>query len=271
MGIKVCALVGRSGTGKSYHAMNLCREKMIESIIDDGLFIYRGSVTAGVSAKRQETKIGAVKTALFTEQEHRDQVASRIRELAPESILILGTSIRMIEQIARRLDLPEVSDLTRIEEITTEEERLEARKQRQELGKHVIPAPTFQLKRDFSGYFLDPLRIFRGRSGGRGSDGEKTVVRPTYSYLGDFTISDKVITDIVNCIADRSGGAVEVQRVSTVKRKEGIVIQTAVLGKKGRQIMEDAREFQKQIAAQVEMMTAFNIMAVDIELRGLRR
>lgn len=169
MGIKVYALVGRSGTGKSYHAMNLCREKMIESIIDDGLFIYRGSVTAGVSAKRQETKIGAVKTALFTEQEHRDQVASRIRELAPASILILGTSVRMIEQIAKRLELPEVSDLTRIEDITTEEERLEARKQRQELGKHVIPAPTFQLKRDFSGYFLDPLRIFRGRVGDRKS------------------------------------------------------------------------------------------------------
>ena len=28
-------------------------------------------------------------------------------------------------------------------------------------GKHVIPVPTFELKKDFSGYILDPLQIFK--------------------------------------------------------------------------------------------------------------
>lgn len=70
----VYTLVGKSGTGKSFHAMNLCKKLGVEAIIDDGLFIYKNSVIAGVSAKRQDTKIGAVKTAAVPKR--RDAKAS---------------------------------------------------------------------------------------------------------------------------------------------------------------------------------------------------
>ena len=68
--MKVYTLTGKSGTGKSYQAINLCKEKNIVSIIDDGLFIYKNRVEAGISAKRQKTMAGAIKTALFTLDEH---------------------------------------------------------------------------------------------------------------------------------------------------------------------------------------------------------
>ena len=76
--MKVYTLSGKSGTGKSFQAMNLCNELNIESIIDDGLFIYHSRVEAGMSAKRQDTRVGAIKTALFTLEEHRDSVVSKI-------------------------------------------------------------------------------------------------------------------------------------------------------------------------------------------------
>ena len=41
--MKIYTLVGKSGTGKSFHAMELCRKKQIESIIDDGLIIYQNT------------------------------------------------------------------------------------------------------------------------------------------------------------------------------------------------------------------------------------
>ena len=63
--MKVYALVGKSGTGKSYQAMNLCRDLDIEAIIDDGLFIYGNGILAGKSAKRQGTVIGALKPLCF--------------------------------------------------------------------------------------------------------------------------------------------------------------------------------------------------------------
>ena len=159
--MKVYALVGKSGTGKSYQAVNLCKELNIEAIIDDGLFIEGNDVVAGISAKRQATMIGAIKTALFTTDEHKEAVAAKIKEINPRSILILGTSDEMVNRIAARLELPEIQKRIRIEQITTEKEREEARHQRQDFGKHVIPVPTFQLKRDFAGYFVDPLKIFR--------------------------------------------------------------------------------------------------------------
>lgn len=150
--MKVYSLTGKSGTGKSYQAMNLCNEENIESIIDDGLFIYHSRVEAGISAKRQKTHVGAIKTALFTQDAHQQDVASRIRELSPDSILIIGTSDRMADKIVARLGLPPVSRRIHIEDITTEEERETAEKQRIGQGKHVIPVPTLQLKRDFAGY-----------------------------------------------------------------------------------------------------------------------
>ena len=53
--MKVYALTGSSGTGKSYQAMALCKDLGIVSMIDDGLFIYQNRVEAGISAKRQNT------------------------------------------------------------------------------------------------------------------------------------------------------------------------------------------------------------------------
>lgn len=112
----------------------MCKEKNIESIIDDGLFIYHNRVEAGISAKRQKNVVGAIKTALFTLDEHAESVSSRIRQLAPKSLLIIGTSDRMTDKIIARLDLPPVEQRIYIEEITTEEERELADRQRRLQG-----------------------------------------------------------------------------------------------------------------------------------------
>ena len=86
--MQVYTLVGKSGSGKSFHAMELCKKNHIEGIIDDGLFIYKNSIVAGVSAKRSQTKIGAVKVALFLDEEVCEQVKEAIAEKQPESILV---------------------------------------------------------------------------------------------------------------------------------------------------------------------------------------
>ena len=54
--MKTYGLSGKSGTGKSYNAGELCGRMHIPAIIDDGLFIYGNSIAAGVSAKKQETR-----------------------------------------------------------------------------------------------------------------------------------------------------------------------------------------------------------------------
>ena len=234
------------------------------------LFIYGNSILEGTSAKRQSSKVAAIKTALFTDEEHRRAVADKIKETSPKTLLILGTSEKMISRIRERLDLPELEQIIHIEEITTEEERETARKQRHELGKHIIPAPTFQLKRQFSGYFLDPMRIIRGWRGGKASVSEKTVVRPTFSYRGEYSISDKVIGDVIYYLGEKTEGVDSVSKVSIENNAEGIRINISLICQVGYRIIDVAKELQKIISKSVGTMTAFHILSVDIEIKGLK-
>ena len=103
-----------------------------------------------------------------------------------------------------------------------------------------------------------------------GMSGEKSVVRPTYSYLGEYIISEKVISDIVHYVCARSGDVATVVRVTAVKQEDGIKIEIIVYMRYGCRIIDAARHLQRRAAEEVEKMTAFNVEAVDIEVRGLK-
>ena len=183
--------------------------------------------------------------------------------------MIIGTSDEMVERIRVRLELPEFTEIIHIEDITTEKERELAKKQRFGQGKHVVPVPSMKLKSHFSGYFVDPLRIFRGWGPGKGGFTEKSVVRPTYSYLGEFKITDKVISDIVELTAKDMKDVVDVLRVITENKKSGLRITVLVNMSLESKAVESARQLQQQCAQIVESMTAFNIKQINVEIRGL--
>jgi uncharacterized alkaline shock family protein YloU len=292
--VRVYSLVGKSGTGKSYRAEELCIKYGIDSIIDDGLFISKGRLLAGASAKRQNTKIRAIKTALFTDDAHRRSVAERIEQESPDSVLVIGTSDRMVDLITGRLGLPAPETRFDIEDITTPEERVTAYKQRNELGKHVIPVPTFQIKTTFSGYFYHPIRTFLGmadtrrargadapenasaNASGNASDAvgetahwDRSVVRPTYSYLGDFTISDKAVRDIVLYVSAMIGDIHDLPLILIHAHKEGAIVEIGAVMRYGVQIVEAARKLQIMSAEHIESMTSINVIAVDVEIQGL--
>ena len=68
--MEVFALVGPSGTGKSHRATIVAHQFEAQAIIDDGLLIQGNRILAGASAKRQPTRIGAIKSALFMDDKH---------------------------------------------------------------------------------------------------------------------------------------------------------------------------------------------------------
>ena len=96
--ITVYALVGESGTGKSFRSRLLAEEYGISAIIDDGLLIQDEKILAGRSAKREKTYMGAVRVALFDDKEHRDDVAKVLRKSHIKKILLLGTSEKMVSK-----------------------------------------------------------------------------------------------------------------------------------------------------------------------------
>ncbi|MDR2610644.1 MAG: Asp23/Gls24 family envelope stress response protein [Clostridiales Family XIII bacterium] len=280
--MKIYSLVGKSGAGKSFQAITLANENGIEAIIDDGLFIYKGRIAAGISAKRRETKTRAIKTALFLDDDICREVRRVIKKEKPQSILIIGTSDKMVFRIADRLKLPQPAVRVDINDITTEAEREQAYKKRYELGGHIIPAPTVQIKKDFSGYFVHPLKSLRDFSEDvwKGIDpfterdirrpfAERTVVRPTYSYLGAFSVSDHAIKDIVRITAAGFPEVASVEHAFVRVRTEGVIIEAALIMNYGFAAPEAARRLQAGIAERIDEMTSMNILAIDIEIKGL--
>ena len=223
--IKVYAFVGPSGTGKSYRAQMVAGEKKIDFIIDDGLLINENEVVAGSSAKKASTKIETVKKALFINKKESEEIQRALKKYQAKSILILGTSDGMVEKIAQNLNLPPISETIYISDVATEREMETARKIRVTEGKHVIPVPTFEIKKDFSGYLLDPLQIFKSKGNGQKPYiSEKSIIRPTFSYLGNFTISDNVFKQIAEHIANKLDEVHRVLKTRVQNMAEGPVI-----------------------------------------------
>ena len=88
---------------------------------------------------------------MFIYDEHVEEVKKAIDLHKPESILILGTSEGMVDKIVENLGLPKISEKVYIHEIANDLEINQALSVRKEQGKHVIPVPTFEIKKDFSG------------------------------------------------------------------------------------------------------------------------
>lgn len=268
--LKVIGFVGPSGTGKSYRSTWVAGERGIEFIIDDGLLISGNSIVAGESAKKEKTKIASIKRALFTVEAHARVVRDAIDFYKPHSILILGTSNGMIESITKRLHLPDVSEIINITEVADEYEISQAISTRKEQGKHVIPVPTFEIKRDFSGYFLDPLRIFKKKSKmPLDYFDEKSVVRPTFSYLGNYTISDYTIYQIVEHIAHKIEGIGKVARFNVRNNEKGILIDMDIILFYGYPIKPLVMTFKNEVSIELEKLTALNIIQFDVYVKTL--
>ena len=268
--IKVYAFVGPSGTGKSYRAQMIASERGISFIIDDGLLIKENEVIAGESAKKAATKVATVKHALFYEESEREPIIKAFKKYKPESILILGTSDGMVQKIAANLGLPEISEPIYITDVATEEEMKTARRIRVTEGKHVIPVPTFEIKKDFSGYLLDPLQIFKSK--GKGQQpyiSEKSIIRPTFSYLGKFTISDLVFRQILEYLAVQTPAIHKILKARVDNFGEGVKIYMEVSIVYGFNVVEGLNKFKEKSRKEIEKLTAMNVVELDVVAKNI--
>ena len=268
--IKVYAFVGPSGTGKSYRAQMVAKENNVNYIIDDGLLVRDNNVIAGTSAKKAPTKVETVRKAVFINEKDKTEMKKAIKKYKPESILILGTSDGMIDKITDNLALPRAQKRIYIQDVATEAEMEEARRIRTTQGKHVIPVPTFEIKKDFSGYILDPLQIFKSK--GKGNDpyiAEKSIIRPTFSYLGNFTISDTVFRQIAEYLATRSDAIHKVMKTRVESTPEGPNIYMEVSINFGFNILTALREFKEKIKKEIEKLTTMNVKDVTIVAKAI--
>jgi uncharacterized alkaline shock family protein YloU len=270
----IIALVGPSGTGKSHRALIVAHEHNADAIIDDGLLIQDSKIIAGYSAKKEPSKIKAVRRAIFMDPDHAQEVRKGIVRIHPKCILILGTSDNMVKRIIDVLELPPIKKTIRIEEIATQAEIKKARESRLKEGKHIIPVPTIELKPHFSGYLIDPLEIFfkKPQAARRRKLGEKSIVRPTFSYYGKLLVSDAAISAIVNYVATNNSGITRTGQINiknSQDKEKGIFISLDVTIKYGCSLYDVVRQAQYRIKNSVEYMTGMAVREVNVSVKSL--
>lgn len=268
--MRLFALVGASGTGKSYISTQIAQKYKLEYIIDDGLLISNNKIIAGTSAKKEKTKMASVKHAVFIHDAYAQEMKNALKNIIPSSLLILGTSEKMVKQIAERLDLPEFNEILKIEDVSTPEKIQLALENRNRYGKHVIPVPTFELKQDFSGYFLRALKVFQKKlSTGEITQSEKTIIRPTYSYLGEYSISDNVISDMFSYEIIKSCLVYKINSIKISKLSFGIGVDITLTIEYGSNLQQISKFIKTDVVSKVCDYTSLNIEYVNITIRNI--
>lgn len=269
--MRVYAFVGPSGTGKSYRAQMVASANNLKYIIDDGLLIKDNEVIAGYSAKKAATRIETVKHALFLQEKDRNEIINAIKHYKPDGILILGTSDEMVKKIVKNLDLPDITKTIYITDVASEQEMSTARRIRITEGKHVIPVPTFELKKDFSGYILDPLQIFKTKGiGGKPYISEKSIIRPTFSYLGNFTISDSVFRQIIEHLCIKNSAIYKIAKTRINNLEEGPYIYLEVIINYGYNIINEIEKFKNKCIKEIQMLTSMNVQKIEIVVVSIK-
>ncbi|MDR1787566.1 MAG: AAA family ATPase [Treponema sp.] len=267
--IKVYALTGESGTGKSFRAKLVAQKYGIEHIIDDGLLIRDNRILAGNSAKKEKTFMAAVKAALFDEKARRDEVARKLQSEKIKKILILGTSEKMVNKIAARLQLPAPSKVITIEDIASQDEIEKAIRTRRIEGKHVIPVPSIEVKRSYPHIFYDAIRIFRKKSlpetvGITPKIHEKSLVRPEYSRRGKVSISEAALSQMVIHCVDDYNSEIRIKKIAVKDDEMGYRLVITIDVPYGIPLVGNIHELQQYIIDNIERFTGILIEEVNI-------
>ena len=281
--MEVVAFVGSSGTGKSHRALVVAHENQIECIIDDGILIHDNKIVAGFSAKKESSRLKAVRRAIFQDEVQVKSVREQLDKINPNKLMIIGTSDNMVKKITKALGLQDPDRYIRIEDIATPKEIEKAQHARLKEGKHIIPVPTMELKPHFIGYLIDPIKtMWRRRTlkkqdqstlGQIGSEGfERSVVRPAFSYYGRLTFDDAVIIKLIRNGLKKVVGVDESSVISfkkSDKGQNGLIVDMAVVIEHGYPVKALMQQVQKSVRNEIEYITGMSIERISIKVKSI--
>jgi uncharacterized alkaline shock family protein YloU len=267
--METLGLVGSSGTGKSHRAIWVAHNYKVDLLIDDGLLLANSIIIAGKSAKIQPTRIGAVKTALFTDAEHAEGVKEAIQGQQPNRILVLGTSKEMVNKIASRLEIPLPTSYIFIEDIASDNEISQALQIRSKFNRHVIPAATTAVEEKLPRALIKPLKtIFQKRKTlPKGLQVQQTIIRPNFNFYGKFFISNDTIISMINYCFFQIEGIEKPIKTSIVNPSQGdLIINSKITVTYGLSIPKLIHEARNKIIQDIQYITGIDIKEINIHV-----
>jgi hypothetical protein len=167
------------------------------------------------------------------------------------------------------LELPPVSQTFFIEDISSEKEIQLARASRSRDGTHIIPLPGIEVQRKFPINLVESLEIFYRKRYGNRKIGERTVVRPPFSYFGKLFISENAILDIIFFTIKDIKEVIRVGKTKIDINEEGILIQMNLILRYGKNIPDIVRRIQENLKKELDYITGINIIKINVLVEDL--
>ncbi|HEX3019440.1 MAG TPA: hypothetical protein VHP36_04020 [Chitinispirillaceae bacterium] len=270
----IVALVGKPGTGKSYHSQRIVFDLKLELIIDDGLLIKDRAIIGGRSAKSDRTRISATKTALFLDENHCISAKNCIQKNKIRRILILGTSLKMVDKITERLELGKIKKIIKIEEILSSGEIQLAQSQRKKLGRHIIPVPAIEIRKRYPSIFLGSIgyAINKYVKNNLKIDVENSIVRPKFSkdctiFISENAIRQMITEEVYNINSDIIIRSLKIKW----KRCEACRIYLNVAISCLNNISKDFVSASENIKSQIESNIGIVVENIDITIESMQK
>ncbi|MDO4987659.1 MAG: Asp23/Gls24 family envelope stress response protein [Synergistes sp.] len=263
------AFVGSAGTGKSQRAQLVASLVDADHIIDDGLVVHKGSIVCGKSAKSERNQISAIRRALFEFDDHRQEVVDYFNNIGPCGIMVIATSEGMAARILRKLGLPPASQVIHIEDVATPEEILKAQRERYSKGQHVIPVSHVLVRKNFAGKLVGQLRVF-WRSKEK-SEGEKTIVRPPFSFKGDVHIEKEALEELASFIATGTPQVASIKKIEINTHDEAALsVDLDIVATLGNKKLEEVANLVRQrTAVSMRYFTGLDVKRISVKIAGV--
>lgn len=266
--IRVYALVGKAGTGKSFRARIMAERMGIELIIDDGLLVRGDRILAGQSAKKAANRPAATKCSILMDRAHMLSVRRALRKERFGSILILGISEKMVERIVDRLQLPRPHGVTRIEDIASREEIAKALKSRHVFGRHVIPVPMVEVRKDPGSWLLAPIRLLAARRK-TARPVEQTIVHPAFGR-GSLAITEAALTQMIQHCVREIDKEVVISKIRIDYASEALKVEVALHFNIGTELPERLAMLQRFTKRNIEHFTGVSLDQFNLVLDGFQ-
>ena len=267
LNVSVLAFVGPAGTGKSERALSVARKNAVDYIIDDGLIIARGQIMTGKSAKTEKNMVRAIRRAIFSDHEHRQNAVNFLSSKTPCKILILATSDDMVQKIVKALCLPKPDRIISISEVSTKKEIESALRERRENRQHTIPVSYAQIQRRFAGKLVRQIKgMFKW-----GKDDPKTIVKPPFSFSGDVIIDEDVLHTITRYLLTYGDRVKKIKELEIESDSHGGAITLGVVlnissNPKEQSVFEIAKTLQRKVRRGLGYFTGIDVKKVDIKI-----
>ena len=272
--VRVYSLIGDSGTGKSFRARLVAEKYGIDLIVDDGLLIRDNQILAGKSAKREPNRVTAIKRAILDDDAYAVEIRETLAKEKFKSILLIGTSEKMVARIADQLNLPYPDQIIYIEDVASGEEITRAQEIRRTEDKHVIPVPVIEVKKDPSHRILDSIKLFlksRPTMFWKNKVVEKTIVRPPYSFKGRLAISEAALAQMIVHAVEEYEPRIKIRKMAIDPAMDGYLVKLKLIYPYGMSIPATLAGLQDYIVKNVERFTGIFIKMLHLTVDRIEK